>query len=248
MFHAIRERHGVRLRWWLWSHVRSIGIEFYWWSSSCGVRIGVGDDGWHGSAAFPPLAVYLSLEGFPLWKPTRKVVATWDGNREIVLTDRREFSLSVHSWALWFTPWGRFGEWCSRDPWWIRGVSLNLFDVLLGPETCECVKGEPFGCTVPMPEGLYRAKATHERRTWKRPRWFRRVRDSVWLDIEPGIPHAGKGENSWDCGDDALFGIGGDTLVDAIQNARKSVTESRRKYGHASEAAVRAALRTEPVE
>jgi hypothetical protein len=60
------------------------------------------------------------------------------------------------------------------------------------------------------------------------------VRDGVKLDIPGGIPHNGKGENSWDCGDDGLWGCGGDTVEEAIGHAVSSVLRSRRRYGHDS--------------
>jgi DNA (cytosine-5)-methyltransferase 1 len=119
------------------------------------------------------------------------------------------------------------GEWRAVDPWWIRGVSIDL---ALVP------------CEVPMPEGKYPAVAKVERCTWKRPRWFGRTEIRAWLDIPKGIPHAGKGENSWDCGDDGLFGIGGASIDDAIENARRSVLRSRERYGNASDDTMREAL------
>ena len=46
-----------------------------------------------------------------------------------------------------------------------------------------------------------------------------------------GIPHAGKGENSWDCGDDQIVGYGVDGHDVAKAAARgEIVMESRRKY------------------
>lgn len=73
-------------------------------------------------------------------------------------------------------------------------------------------------------------------------RWFKRTGQEVTLNIPKGIPFAGKGENSWDCGDDGLFGIGGDSIDDAIRRAQEAVTERRRRYGHASPEAVTEAL------
>jgi hypothetical protein len=52
--------------------------------------------------------------------------------RPFVIPDDRECSVSVHDWTLRLTPWGRWGEWRTADPWWIRGVSLNLLDAFLG--------------------------------------------------------------------------------------------------------------------
>lgn len=55
-----------------------------------------------------------------------------------------------------------------------------------------------------MPEGSYRATVTIERDSWTRARWFARRIERAHVDIHDPIPTPGKGENSWDCGDDAL--------------------------------------------
>lgn len=132
-------------------------------------------------------------------------------------------------------PWVRQMEWRSADPWWRKDMRLRVVDWLIGRTRCETIQRGVRAVVVPMPEGSYRAVAKSETRIWRR-RWYwpELRRDSVTLDIPGGIPFAGKGENSWDCGDDGLFGTGGDTVEDAIANAVRSVLRSRRKYGHDS--------------
>lgn len=131
---SFRERHGIRA-FWHFAHPNEIKVEFYWWNSSCRVGVDVSDEDWTLALAFPPFALYFSLAGFGLWKPTEKHIFTWDNNREVWLTDQREFNLAVHDWTIWLTPWGRRMEWRSRDPWWVRGVSLNIPNFLLGRAT-----------------------------------------------------------------------------------------------------------------
>ncbi len=128
-------------------------------------------------------------------------------------------------------------EWRRDDPWWRKDIVLHVVDWLIGRARCTTTKGEPSRVVIPMPEGSYLANATTESRVWRR-RWYwpDRRHDSVWIDIPGGIPHSGKGENSWDCGDDGLFGTGGDTLEEAIANVVRSVLKSRRRYGHDSKA------------
>lgn len=144
-------------------------------------------------------------------------------------------------------PWERRNEWRSDDPWWKKSISLHVVDWLIGRARCETIDGETLNVVVPMPEGSYRATAKHQTRIWRR-RWYwpDLRRDSVWLDIPKGIPFAGKGENSWDCGDDGLFGTGGDNVEDAIANAVQSVLRSRRKYGHDSHGTGTAPVFAEP--
>lgn len=129
-------------------------------------------------------------------------------------------------------PWVRKNEWRSADPWWRKDLSLRIVDWLIGRSRCDVTTGDPLSVVVPMPEGCYRATATKETRAWRR-RWYwpERRAESVTLSLPVGIPFAGKGENSWDCGDDGLYGIGGDTVEDAIANAVRTVLRSRRRYG-----------------
>jgi hypothetical protein len=128
-------------------------------------------------------------------------------------------------------------SWRRDDPWWKKTIVLHIEDWLLGSCRCEHTYGDPFTVYVPMPEGSYKATATPETFVWRR-RFYMPVRrrEGVKLEIEGGIPHAGKGENGWDCGDDGLWGIGGDTVEKAIGNAVSSVLKSRRSYGYDSRA------------
>lgn len=148
----------------------------------------------------------------------------------------RELSVSWHDGSLWLKLWCD-DEYHSRRPWHRNTVCLHVVQWFTGRPRCETVEGEYVPCVVPMPEGAYRARAKPETRTWTYRFGVKRVRESWWLDVEDrgGIPFQGKGENSWDCGDDGLCGIGGDTLEKAIGNAVASALKSRRRYGHTSE-------------
>lgn len=228
-WHSSKERNGRRFWWHLGRRDAEravIAVEFYWLSGRFGVHVGHDYDGWNLSLRVPPFALYVSLDGFRLWRPVGS----------------REFEFYVSEWRVRLTPWGRCNEWRKADPWWVRGVSLDIRDLVLGKMRYDVDQLALVPCSVPMPEGTYPAVAKIERFTRKRSRWFASVETSAWLDIPKGIPHAGKGENSWDCGDDGLFGIGGATVDDAIRRAQESVTKSRKRYGRASEAAMQRAL------
>ena len=241
-FHKSRERRGIRAWWHFGTESRAcLKVEFYWLSPRFGVSLESSDDGWDISLRLPPFALYVSLDGFRLWQPIARIYTALDG-KQYPIPDRREFDFNVYDWTIRLTLWGRWGEWRAVDPWWIRGVSLNIPDVVFGRTNYTAEELALVPCHVPMPEGKYPAVCKIERCTWKRPRWFARTENRAWLDIPKGIPHAGKGENSWDCGDDGLYGIGGSSVDDAIQWARASVLESRRRYGHASDKAMREAL------
>ena len=60
---------------------------------------------------------------------------------------------------------------------------------------------------VPMPEKSYNAHAVLADWTWKYQRWFPMTVRRCEINIPEGLPHAGKGENSWDCEDDATFSM-----------------------------------------
>lgn len=149
---------------------------------------------------------------------------------------RGSFSIRFADGIIWIGhPWVRQMEWRSADPWWKKTIALHVSDWLLGRSHCEITKGPSSTVYVPLPEGSYRATATPETFIWRRRFYVpMRRRDSVNLHIEGGIPYSGKGENSWDCGDDGLWGIGGDTLEEAIGNAVAAVLKSRRRHGHDS--------------
>lgn len=128
----------------------------------------------------------------------------------------------------------REGTWSRDDPWW-REMRFGIGQIVgrRKTERAEVAIGETI---VPMPEGTYPATWVEEETTSRYVRWpFRllpaKVRRSVRLDIPGGIPHWGKGENSWDCGMDGLFGTGGRTVADAVGNAVASSMRDRERYG-----------------
>lgn len=161
--------------------------------------------------------------------------------------DRGRWDISWHDGALWMEhPWIRQDGWDRSDPKWRRGpVRLPIVDWLIGRAVCETTEQAMDPVLIPMPEGCYQAAVTRGARTWRR-RWYwpLRHRVDIWLDIPGGIPHAGKGENSWDCGDDALCGIGGATIEEAIGRAVSSVLSSRTRHGLDSRGTGRQSLAT----
>jgi hypothetical protein len=239
-----REKHGIR---WFWHRGdRScVSIEFYWWTHFCHAELRTNDQKWTLALALPPLAIWISVDGFGLWHPQYSTVATWRNNETIWLPDQRETGVSIHDWTIRWTPWGRSMEWRASDPWWVRGVCFDIVDFVFGRMryVTEDIKTD-IPLLIPMPEGTYKAVAKISRNTWKRPRWFARTRIYTDVQIPKGIPFAGKGENSWDCEDDGLFGYSseGESLEKAIAKGVDSVLKSRRKYGQASDATIAEAL------
>lgn len=69
-----------------------------------------------------------------------------------------------------------------------------------------------------MPEKRYAATYRVQRLTWHYPRWWRQSRVDIDLKVPEGIPHEGKGENSYDCGMDYTYGLS-TTYKDSVRQA-----------------------------
>jgi len=151
------------------------------------------------------------------------------------ISGSRQVCIAFHDRGVWWSFWlDPMGGWSSSTPRWRQGC-FHPIDFLLGREKCEVEKVAQGEVIIPMPEGCYLARCTKEIRIWKRPRWPK-VRRNVSYDlhIPGGIPHAGKGTESYNCGDDGLCGISGSTREQAVGNAVASVLRDRRRYGEAS--------------
>lgn len=226
-------RHG---RAWLHRGARSYGFEWVLFRWRCGASIETREQGRELGLHVAPIiaSLYLTLP-CPRWfarlLPLHHYIATWDNNRPGSYPEDREIEISAHSGSLWWSIWQSPMEWSSGTPRWRHG-SFNPVDFLLGRARCETIEGNPEPALVPMPEGNYAATIKREDRVWRRPRWpFVRRRTDYWIEIPSGIPFEGKGENSWDCGTDGLFGTGGNSPENAIANAVASVMKNRKRYG-----------------
>ena len=156
-------------------------------------------------------------------------------SREVYLTLRNDPPRCPH---LRYALWAKEHEWARADPWWVRGVVIDVEGVLFGRPTHEATVVDSGVCVVPMPERNY--EATYEV-TEHVDRWSRRLgrfRDpQVWhiTEIEPGapIPVPGKGENSWDLDDDAIHAssVAGRNVSDAIGKLVASALSTRERHG-----------------
>lgn len=142
--------------------------------------------------------------------------------------------------ALWWEFWHPRHEWTSGTPRWRHG-NFNLTDFVLGQRAYSTVEDEPVLVVIPMPEASYPAAVTMETATWKRPRWpwplIIRCADVELLDTTDGkpgyIPVPGKGENSWDCGPDGIFGSSfpAKSVEEAIGKMVGSALQDRKRNG-----------------
>lgn len=113
--------------------------------------------------------------------------------------------------------------------WW----PLNT---LLGKPayTSKPLTEEPSHRRVLMPEATYPVTVTLTEDSWKRPRWpWPTIMRRAQIDCPGGIPKPGKGENTWDCGEDATYGLTcpAATVEEALVKLERRVVEDRERYG-----------------
>jgi len=168
-------------------------------------------------------ALYLS---FDEW--------TWLGRFPPMRASKgKEIGLDWNSWTLSWNLWTPEDEWSAKTPKW-RDGHFDVLDFFGGKNTYRKVDQEPIPVLIPMPEKEYKGTVTFFTQTWKRPRWpWPRVRAGATVDIEGGIPIPGKGENAWDCDEDAHLSIGtcARSVEEAVQDAIEAVNKRRLRYG-----------------
>lgn len=144
-----------------------------------------------------------------------------------------EIDLRWHDGSLWWSLWHPTMEWSSRTPKWRHG-SFSPADWLLGKPVYTRRDLSTEAVEVPMPERLYGATVQLYEATWRRPRWPFAVRNRLaTIEVPGGIPQPGKGENSWDCGEDATYSLSCEarTPAQAVGRMVATVLTSRRNYG-----------------
>ena len=133
-------------------------------------------------------------------------------------------------------------SWSRDDPWW-HNIHCDVAERLLGEFKYNRDKLDSYEMKAQFPEAVYDVVLTEEWATWQRPRFFgmqmhhSKLFWKEWrgFDIrcDKGVPIPGKGENSWDQGDGAIFGTGSskDNPQDALNDFICRTMERRRKYG-----------------
>jgi hypothetical protein len=123
-------------------------------------------------------------------------------------------------------------SWSNKDPKWKHDY-FNILDFILGKNEYNEVVLEEKNIDIPMPEGKYLANIKITEDTWKRSRWFPLRIKRCKIDVPKGIPHPGKGTMSYNCGDDASYGLccKASSISEAVGAMVESVYRSRIKYG-----------------
>lgn len=146
--------------------------------------------------AIPGITLYFTLESYQKLRDFTKRV----GHRNI--------RFATHDGAIWWeTPLANPDGGPSDEPWYVRG-SFHFVDALLGKFETKVISTEgPTRVEIHLPEGVYTGSCELERRTVGRSRWFGAPQTiaRIGLDAPHGIPFPGKGENSYDIDDDAIY-------------------------------------------
>ncbi len=173
------------------------------------------------SIALPPVALWFSVESWRFLHP---------------LTERtrdRSVSLKFHDGCLWWRAWADPNTWSSKTPRW-RDGNVSVVDLLLGREHVSSEPdGVPVSVLVPMPEGTYAGTCHISRIRRERPRWFSSTTHVAQLKLDEPVPVPGKGENSWDCDEDAIYSMSCEarTPAEAVAELVKSALRSRERHG-----------------
>ena len=134
-------------------------------------------------------------------------------------------------------------QWPCDDSYWSsktgpaagRQWSCFVLDKLLGRARYREGEPEAHRVAVPMPEGSYGGTCVMRADSWKRPLWFRSTIRRAHIDMDDGqhVPVPGKGENSWDQGEDGIHGITcpAETVEQAVAAIVESAERQRRRYG-----------------
>jgi hypothetical protein len=173
------------------------------------------------SVALKPIAIWLTFESWPLLgKLTQQ-------------TGDREVGISVHDGCVWWKLGVDPNTWSSEDPVWMQG-SWSYVDALFGKARVERKDiGKPERVTIPMPEGLYEGSCTMTLVRVGRPRWFSTMHRTAQIELDRPLPIPGKGENSWDCDEDAIYSQSGPARspAEAVAHLVESALTTRERHG-----------------
>ncbi|HEY9678656.1 MAG TPA: hypothetical protein V6C76_11645 [Drouetiella sp.] len=215
----------------------SLNVE--WYLGRTGLRLDFGyqadyENTFKFSFALPGIQLYFTLEGAPAYKFVRY--------NEILCKHQGCFSFYAHANALWLKLWGDI--WSENNKqWWQKTHVFHIDDFFLGKETYTSVEAsEKKVVTFPMPEGMYECTMWATQSIRKRPRWFAKIQNWVEVSFENDQKpprFAGKGENSWDQGDNGIWGtsFATESFFDAANKYVDMVLKYRKRYGNPRELA-----------
>ncbi len=228
------DKHGRMWRsgraWLHWPR-SSAGVEWSLLRSSCGFSIDcsdTGDDNLTLHLALPFLfSIWLHIARLPIVR--RLPGVKWDGKWG---SGDREIRIAFHDGALWWKLWRYSNESKSHD--W-RDSNFDFANFLFGRIEYSESERKIHHALFPVQGVVYAATVGLYTATWKHKRlpWAKAIVCRADIEIEKGIPVPGKGENGFDCEDDAIYSMttSADTVMEALRALRKLVIRQRLQYG-----------------
>lgn len=196
----------------------SVGVSFNWGGDETdfSFHVGIG-------------AAFFVNVNFP-WKSRARLFV-----QKIAGGEERENSIRFMDGGVWWNFWRDDSSWSNQVHHWQNGVFRPLDAIFGRTEHAVELQDAPVMVTIPMPEGFYEASVVMMTETWKRPRlpWVSKRIRRHHTELKKGIPEPGKGENSWDCGEDSISGMTGPAhdVAEAIGHLVTSVYRTRLRRG-----------------
>lgn len=201
-------------KWWYFKKGRSISIEVAGFKSNPSIYFRA--DGDEGDITFHIaffVGIWVSFERFipRSWYPT------YESKTYGKLPAEREFSLSFHGGRFWWNFWvsDEWSSWTKNKTW--RKGCWRIVDWIKGKHQYSRVEAGKDYLLLPFFEGIYNVEVIKYERIDKWQRWPSRkmvsweIKAGYYDDkgefIEKPIPVEGKGENSWDCDEDATYSM-----------------------------------------
>lgn len=209
--------------WWHFSNRKCLGFE--WNLGKIRFNLGVNYGGFADSEltlifCIPFISLYLSFENF--FKRLRKSDAD------------KHTGIAIHNGSIWIDIGKDNDGWNSkRDKF--KHIVITPMDIIFGRMKYNKLELERSEANIPMNEGAYPAEICLVECTWKRKRLpFKKKIIRAEIEMLKPIPIPGKGENSWDCGENAIYSLtlpNKTTIAAAISGVVESCLRDRFKYG-----------------
>lgn len=202
-------------KWWYFSNNKQIGIEIAGWKSHPSFYIKV--DGSEDDVCF-----HLAF-GFGIWITfSRFLPRSWYPTYESSyghgrIGEEREISIAWHNGCFWWNFWisEEWSSWTKNKTW--RKGCWHIVERLKGKHEYTETEISKDQFMLPFFEGIYNIEVIQLQRIDKWQRWFTskmiswNVKAGYYNEegkfIDKPIPVEGKGENSWDCDEDATYAL-----------------------------------------
>jgi hypothetical protein len=191
--------------------------------NSIGLRLGGDENDFTISAGIKGLfGFYFGLEGLIPWKWKMKTKMGYSP---------RQYGITLYEEYIWFD--FHRDDYGFSEGWKGLHLTFDWHKFVFGKTKYETVDHAPAKIWIKLPEGEYLADAKMFESTWSWKR-FKKPHKMMRCEVTPEIPVPvpGKGENSWDCDDDAIYcsTFPCESLEEAAVEFAESIMRTRRKY------------------